>query len=170
MRQAGAGKIINLESLAGLTAIPFIAFYCATKFALEAYSESLWHELKPFGITVTLIEPGWVRTAISHGSRAAAGTLPIYEGPRNRATAVIGRAVEEGLSPEVVAKFVLRAATSRQPRLRSRVGADAQWLPRVKELTSVEFVCIGRPPQVCSGCHQQVSNGEYDQKLSRRFP
>ena len=132
MRQTGTGKIINLGSLAGLTAIPFSAFYCATKFALEAYSESLWHELKPFGITVTLIEPGWVRTGFSHGSRAAAGRLPAYDGPRKRAIAVIGRAVEEGLSPEVVAKFVLRAATSRQPRLRYRVGTDAEWLPRVR--------------------------------------
>src|SRR5437660_2901591 len=60
MRAAGAGKIINISSLAGNTAIPFSAFYSASKFALEGYSESLWYEVRPFGITVSLVEPGFV--------------------------------------------------------------------------------------------------------------
>src|SRR2546422_6503660 len=60
MRAAGAGKIINISSLAGNTAIPFSAFYSATKFALEGYSESLWYEVSPFGISVSLVEPGFV--------------------------------------------------------------------------------------------------------------
>ena len=62
MRQARAGKIITIGSLAGITAIPFGAFYTASKFALEGYTEALWHELRPFGIHVTLIEPGQVET------------------------------------------------------------------------------------------------------------
>src|SRR3989449_1777981 len=53
MRKAGAGKIINIGSLAGITAIPFSAFYTASKFAIDGYSEALWHEVRPFGIHVT---------------------------------------------------------------------------------------------------------------------
>ena len=87
MRQARAGRIINIGSLVGLIAVPYSAYYCATKFALEAYSESLWYEIRPFGIGVSLIEPGYIRTSISHAARTAVGLLPAYEGPRNRVTA-----------------------------------------------------------------------------------
>ncbi len=73
MRAARAGKIIIIGSLAGLTAIPFSAFYSATKFALEGYAEALWHELRPFGISVTLVEPGFVRTRLGEVSQVAAG-------------------------------------------------------------------------------------------------
>jgi short-subunit dehydrogenase len=57
MRKAEAGKIINISSLAGSTAIPYSGFYSASKFALEGYSESLWYEVRPFGISVSLVEP-----------------------------------------------------------------------------------------------------------------
>jgi short-subunit dehydrogenase len=132
MRQAGAGKIITIGSLAGLTAIPFGAFYSATKFAIEGYSEALWHELRPLGIAVTVVEPGFIRTGISQASRVAARPLAAYEGPRTRAIRAVARAVEHGSPPERVATCVLRIAESRAPRLRYRVGADAQWLPRLR--------------------------------------
>jgi len=133
MRQARAGRIINIGSLVGLIAVPYTAFYCATKFALEAYSESLWYELKPFDIGVSLIEPGFIRTSISHAARKAAVSLPDYDEPRNRVIAAIKDGVDKGCSPELVAKAVLHAATSRTPRLRYRVGSDATWLPRVRK-------------------------------------
>jgi NAD(P)-dependent dehydrogenase (short-subunit alcohol dehydrogenase family) len=133
MRQARSGRIINIGSLVGLIAVPYSAFYCATKFALEAYSESLWYELKPFGIGVSLIEPGYVRTSVSQAARTAAGLLPAYEGPRNRVTAAIKDGVDKGCSPDLVANSILQAATSRHPRLRYRAGSDAVWLPRLRK-------------------------------------
>lgn len=135
MRERGAGKIINIGSLAGLTAIPFSAFYSATKFALEGYSEALSYELKPFGIAVTIIEPGFVRTGMGHASQVAAGRLAAYEGPRTRAIGAIVSAVEHGIPPEMVAQAVLRVAESGAPRLRYRVGAAARWVPRVRNAT-----------------------------------
>ena len=134
MREARAGRIINIGSLVGLIAVPYSAFYCATKFALEAYSESLWYELQPFGIGVCLIEPGYIRTSISQAACTAEGLLPAYEGPRQRVTASIKDGVEKGCSPELVAKAILHAATSRHPRLRYRVGSDAVWLPRLRKV------------------------------------
>ncbi|MBV8675323.1 MAG: SDR family NAD(P)-dependent oxidoreductase [Acidobacteriaceae bacterium] len=132
MRQAGAGRIINLGSLVGLLAVPYGAFYCATKFALEAYSESLWYELRPFGIGVSLIEPGFVRTSIGHAARLATGALRAYDGPRDRVIAAIKSGVEKGCPPDLVARSIFSAATSRKPHLRYRVGADARWLPRLR--------------------------------------
>ena len=58
MRMAGSGLIINTSSLAGRVSVPFFGTYCATKHALEAYSQSLRYEVAPFGVDVALVEPG----------------------------------------------------------------------------------------------------------------
>ena len=143
MRKAGAGKIINVGSLAGITAIPFGAFYTASKFALEGYSEALWHELRPLGINVTLIEPGFVHTPIGEKTQIAAKPLSAYDGVRQRATAALGRHVEHGIVPEKVAATVLRAVQSRSPSLRYRVGTDAAWLPRLKSVLRWPLFAVG---------------------------
>src|SRR3989449_4616415 len=79
MRKAGSGKIINIGSLAGITAIPFGAFYTASKFAIEGYTEALWHELRPLGISASVIEPGFVHTKIGEGTQIAATSLGAYD-------------------------------------------------------------------------------------------
>ena len=58
MRVAGSGLIINTSSIAGRVSVPFFGTYCATKHALEAYSQSLRYEVAPFGIDIALVEPG----------------------------------------------------------------------------------------------------------------
>lgn len=58
LRKSSDGIIINISSLAGRIVFPYFGFYCASKFALEAYSESLKYELKPLGVDVSIIEPG----------------------------------------------------------------------------------------------------------------
>jgi NAD(P)-dependent dehydrogenase (short-subunit alcohol dehydrogenase family) len=143
MREARSGRIITIGSVAGLLAIPYNAFYSSTKFALEGYMEALWFELKPFGIAVSLIEPGFVRTPINQAARLAAKPLTAYDGPRDRALAVIDRSVEKGIAPELVANAVLRAVQLRNPQLRYRVGADARWLPRLKNAAPWNFFAIG---------------------------
>ena len=143
MRKAGAGKIVNVGSLAGITAIPFGAFYTASKFALEGYSEALWHELRPLGINVTLIEPGFVHTPIGEKTQIAAKPLSAYDGVRQRATAALGRHVEHGIVPEKVAATVLRVVQSRSPSLRYRVGTDAAWLPRLKSVLPWPLFAVG---------------------------
>src|SRR3989454_6137768 len=94
MRKAGAGKIINIGSLAGITAIPFSAFYTASKFAIDGYSEALWHELRPLGISVSVIEPGFVHTAIGDATQLARSSLTAYDGVRTRATSALARQVK----------------------------------------------------------------------------
>jgi NAD(P)-dependent dehydrogenase (short-subunit alcohol dehydrogenase family) len=143
MREARSGRIVTIGSLAGLVAIPYNAFYASTKFALEGYMESLWFEVKPFGIGVSLIEPGFVRTAINQSTRFATERLTAYDGPRDRAIDVVDRAVPKGIEPEVVAKVVFGAVRSRTPRLRYRVGADARWLPRLKSAVPWSVFQIG---------------------------
>src|SRR5437899_8010052 len=107
MRKAGAGKIINIGSLAGITAIPFGAFYTASKFAIDGYSEALWHEVRPFGITVTVLEPGFIHTKIGETTQTAATRLAPYDGVRQRVQAALARQVQHGIAPEKVAATVL---------------------------------------------------------------
>ena len=143
MRQARAGKIITIGSLAGITAIPFGAFYTASKFALEGYTEALWHELRPFGIHVTLIEPGFIATAIGESTQIAAAPLAAYNGVRQRATAALDQHVKDGISPDAVARRVLRVIQSRSPSLRYPVGTDAAWLPRLKSVLPWPLFAVG---------------------------
>jgi len=132
MRRAAAGKIITLGSLVGLLGIPFAAFYSATKFAVEGYSEALWYELRPFGISVSILEPSWVRTPLADAGRSAAHSLPAYEVPKKLATDSVRRQVDEGLDPHRVTDRVLEIINAPSPRLRYPIGGDARWLPRLK--------------------------------------
>jgi short-subunit dehydrogenase len=143
MRARGAGKIINISSLAGNTAIPYSAFYSASKFALEGYSESLWHELRPFGISVVLVEPGFVNTPIAEASPIAARPLAAYDAPRKRMLAAFGHALESGIPPEQVARRVLLIVEQKAPGLRYRVGAQATWLPRVRNVVPWKVYAAG---------------------------
>lgn len=143
MRKARAGKIITIGSLAGITAIPFGAFYTASKFALEGYTEALWHELRPFGIHVSLIEPGFIATPIGESTQLAAAPLAAYDGVRQRATNALDHHVKHGISPDAVARTVLRIITSRSPSLRYRVGTDAAWFPRLKSVLPWPLFAVG---------------------------
>lgn len=62
MREKGRGKIINVSSVSGMLAMPTMASYSASKHALEGASEALWYEMKPFGINVSLIQPGFIHS------------------------------------------------------------------------------------------------------------
>src|SRR6056297_1064212 len=72
MRAAGSGLIINTSSIAGRVSVPFFGTYCATKHALEAYSQSLRYEVAPFGVDVALVEPGPFGTNLLAGSQPPA--------------------------------------------------------------------------------------------------
>ena len=143
MRAAGAGKIINISSLAGNTAIPYSGLYSATKFAVEGYSESLWYEVRPFGVSVSLVEPGFVNTPIGEASPAAARPVPAYDATRKRMLAAFGHALEGGIPPEQVARRVLQIVESKAPGLRYRVGAQATWLPRLRNVVPWKVYAAG---------------------------
>lgn len=143
MRAAGAGKIVNVSSLAGNTAIPFSGFYSASKFAVEGYSEALWHELRPFGISVSLVEPGFVNTPIGEASPGAAHPLPAYDATRKRMLAAFGKALAGGIAADEVARTVLTIVEHASPRLRYPVGAQATWLPRIRKVVPWSVYATG---------------------------
>jgi NAD(P)-dependent dehydrogenase (short-subunit alcohol dehydrogenase family) len=129
----GPGRIVNISSVSGRLASPFVGPYCASKFALEALSDSLRVELSPWRIPVSVVEPGVINTPIWQKSLAAnAGVLD--EMPAE-SRALYGREVAamqqfartaKGLAPEAVARVVVRALTAARPKTRYVVGLDAR--------------------------------------------
>jgi NAD(P)-dependent dehydrogenase (short-subunit alcohol dehydrogenase family) len=133
LREGGRGRIVNISSLAGLNAPPFGGLYAASKAAVEAYSEALWHEVRRLGIHVSVIEPGPMRSTGRVLPQQPRQTIAAYDGPRERALAAVRQAEQtERLLPDRVAACVVRVVGSRSPQLRYRVGAQATWLPLLK--------------------------------------
>jgi NAD(P)-dependent dehydrogenase (short-subunit alcohol dehydrogenase family) len=130
MRSRGAGRLIFVSSLNGLMGFPGLAAYCASKFALEGFAESLRWETLPDGIYVSLIEPGSFPTAIFGTNRRIAAAAsdpasPHYARGRKLEAEVLGRIAASKRDPRAVARTIARVALSARPRLRYRVGVDA---------------------------------------------
>jgi NAD(P)-dependent dehydrogenase (short-subunit alcohol dehydrogenase family) len=129
--RASRGRIINISSVAARLALPFAGPYAASKWALEALSDSLRRELRHTGVHVTVIQPGSVRTAIWEKISAVdlapyKGT--IYEPAVARLRELALRSGERGIAPARVAQAVLRALTARRPPTRMLVvGRGTLW-------------------------------------------
>jgi len=132
MRERGSGKIAFVSSIAGFVGVPFLGVYSASKYALEGYAESLYHEVAGLGVHVSIVEPGFVRTNLPEAIVAAEHEIPAYASALERWDAAIARQVENADEPEIVALTLLVVAEADRPRLRYRVGEDAQELAERK--------------------------------------
>jgi NAD(P)-dependent dehydrogenase (short-subunit alcohol dehydrogenase family) len=131
MRRQGSGRIINVSSVVGQVAPAYAGLYAASKFALEGLSESLYEEVRPFGVAVSLVEPAFVKTQIV--SQQPRDPVTAYTPGRQAAMVALGTSVAHGMEPRAVAAVILRAATAR-PRLRYPVGRNATALMLSKRL------------------------------------
>ena len=129
------GRIAFIGSIAGRSALPFLAPYAASKHALEAVADSLRLELKPFGIAVSIVEPGSIRTAIWGRSAARADELAATMDPEvaelyaERVAAFRSVALkrgEGGAPADRVAEVVEEALGAERPHARYLVGRDAK--------------------------------------------
>jgi NAD(P)-dependent dehydrogenase (short-subunit alcohol dehydrogenase family) len=143
MRARRSGRIINICSLGGLLAIPGQAFYTASKFALEGYTEALRYEVERFGIHVTLVEPGFYKTRLHESMAGEARRLDDYDALREILQGAIARSFDRGGDPQEVADLVLRVAAERSPRLRYRIGPGARWVPVLKNILPERMFAIG---------------------------
>jgi NAD(P)-dependent dehydrogenase (short-subunit alcohol dehydrogenase family) len=130
MRQQRAGRVIVLGSVAGLIGAVGMAYYSASKFALEGWSEALSYEVEPFGVRVSVVEPGYFKTHAGASLLTAAHTISEYDGIRREVLAAMQRARDRGGDARRVAAAIVRIAQSPNPRLHYRVGLDAAWFPR----------------------------------------
>jgi NAD(P)-dependent dehydrogenase (short-subunit alcohol dehydrogenase family) len=134
MLRANKGRIVNITSIGGLVSTPFFGPYCASKFGLEAVSDCLRSELKPWGIEVIAIEPGSIATDIWDRGVAnaedARARMPeeverLYGEALDTMARVGTETGERGIPPQEVARVIHKALTVKRPRARYLVGRDA---------------------------------------------
>jgi len=130
MRRQGGGLIVNVSSLGGLVGLPFQGLYSASKFAVEGVSEALRMEVRPFGVRVTLIEPGDFRTGFTAQRRKAVAAQGdgAYAERFGKALAAMERDESGGADPLAVARLLHRIILTRSPRARYKVGGFFQKL------------------------------------------
>lgn len=135
MLRTARGRIVMMSSIGGRMSLPLLSPYHASKFALEAIADSLRMELRPWGIAVSIVEPGSIATPIwDKGASSADAVLEkmpadarrLYGKPVEAMRRTAKEAGERGLPPESVAKVVAHALTARRPRTRYLVGRDAK--------------------------------------------
>ncbi|HAB16987.1 MAG TPA: SDR family oxidoreductase [Verrucomicrobiota bacterium] len=142
MRTRRSGRILNVSSVGGMMAMPTMSLYSAAKFALEGATESLWYEVRPWGIWVSLIEPGFIRsdsfrnTRFTQRSFSAAmdGDDP-YHAHYLHMAQFIERMMERAVAtPERVARRILRTLRQRRPPLRVYATPDAHLFALLRRL------------------------------------
>ena len=134
------GRVVNVSSIGGRVALPFLGPYAASKFGLEGLSDSLRRELRPWGIEVSVIEPGSVATPIWEKGVAAGDALLERVPPEGRSLygdriaslrKVAQATADRGMPPEEVARVIEHALTADRPRTRYLVGRDAKMRGRI---------------------------------------
>ena len=133
MRQQRSGRIINVSSVGGMMAMPTMAVYSASKFALEGATESLYYEVRPWNIKVSLIEPSFIHSSSfqkvhypSRGAHAERDPEDPYYMHYHHMTPFIERMMNWTIAtPERVASRILTTVTSKNPPLRVRAAPDA---------------------------------------------
>lgn len=132
MREQKSGHIINISSVSGMLSMPTMASYSASKFALEGASEALWYEARPYGIFVTLVEPGFIRSkSYEHVLFSKKANLSLkVSGPHSEYytsfTPFIEKLMKISLSdPISISKKIEKVMNYKDPPLRVRVTLDA---------------------------------------------
>lgn len=154
MRERGRGKIINVSSVSGMLAMPTMASYSASKYALEGASEALWYELKPYGVNITLVQPGFIHSrSFANVYYSKASHPDNGPGPYSAYYASMSPFVERLMTiaratPEKIAGRVLKIIRTQNPPLWHPVTLDAyafyylrRFLPR-RFLLQFLFRCL----------------------------
>jgi NAD(P)-dependent dehydrogenase (short-subunit alcohol dehydrogenase family) len=134
--RSSRGRVVLMGSIGGRSALPFLGAYAMSKFALEAMTDSLRVELEPWGIHVSIVEPGTIKTPIWTRERPdpPPEALSLY-GTRMDAFRKLAVARGSGgAPPELVADAVEHALAAEKPRTRYLVGRDAKLRARVERL------------------------------------
>ena len=140
MREGKGGTILFVTSVAAPIAIPFQAFYSASKSALQSLSLSLRNELAPFGIKVASILPGDTKTGFTDARKKGIAGEEVYGDAMTRSVATMEHDEKNGRSPESVARVIWRAGTARNPRPWYTVGASYKVLVFLERILPARLV------------------------------
>jgi len=141
MRAAGSGRVVNVSSMGGRMVLPVGGYYHASKYAVEALSDALRFEVAPFGVRVSVVEPGLTRTEFAGTASATLAASAVPTGPYAALTAATQRQVAASygsrllsVRPDSVARVIEHAIVSDRPRHRYVVTPTARMLVQTRRL------------------------------------
>ena len=116
MRQRGNGHIVNISSVAAPAAIPFQAYYSASKAAINAWSAALANELRPYGVTVTAVQPGDIKTGFTAAREKSVAGDEAYGGRISKSVAKMERDEQNGMDPAKAGAYIAKIALKQHPK------------------------------------------------------
>lgn len=131
MRAQGHGRIVNVSSVLGFLPAPYMGLYSASKHAVEGLSESLDHEVRQFGVRVTLVEPAYTRTSFEVNSPRAKSTIAAYDRERDLVSSTVADSVNGAPEPGGVANTIVEAALGTW-RMRRTPAGQASLLSKLR--------------------------------------
>jgi NAD(P)-dependent dehydrogenase (short-subunit alcohol dehydrogenase family) len=134
MRAQGSGQIINIGSVAGVSASPYLSSYCATKYAMEAFNTSLRYELKPFNIHVSLLGPSFVKSGIPQREGKSVKRVAAYDPAREMVYARFDSELMKGEETLAIAQEMAKVVGAKKPRARYQIGKGARMLSWMKTM------------------------------------
>lgn len=140
MRKAGAGRIVNLSSVAAPVAIPFQAYYSVSKAAVNTYTQALAIELRGSGITVCAVMPGDIRTGFTAAREKQALGDEVYGGRISRSVAKMERDEENGMDPAKAGAYIARIALKKSVKPLYAIRADYKLLSVLARMLPVRLL------------------------------
>ena len=146
MRKAGAGRIINLSSVAAPIPIPFQTYYSVSKAAINAFTMALANEVREFGVEVCAVMPGDIRTGFTAARQKSEAGDDIYHGRIGRSVASMEKDEQNGMAPETAGRFIAYVAGKKKVKPLYAIGIQYKCfvvLARLLPVSLVNFI-IGK--------------------------
>jgi short-subunit dehydrogenase len=142
LRKNKGGTILNVASVGGRVGFPLYSLYNGSKFAVEGFSESLQHELRPLNIRIKIIEPGVIKTdfygrSMAHTHKTGITDYDPYVERTHKKMMAMGKG---GITPEKAAKKIYKAVKSKSWRMRYSIGVDAKAVFFIRRMFPFRFL------------------------------
>lgn len=140
MRKAGGGRIVNLSSVAAPVAIPFQAYYSASKAAINAYTQALANEVRPYGISVCAVMPGDIRTGFTTARRKTIEGDAEYGGRISRSVSKMEHDEENGMDPAKAGAYIAGLALRRSVKPLYAIRLDYKFFVILSRILPVRLL------------------------------
>ncbi|MEE1321441.1 MAG: SDR family oxidoreductase [Acutalibacteraceae bacterium] len=139
MRKHGGGRIVNISSVAAVAHIPFQTYYSASKAAIESYTCALCNEVKPYGVTVTAIQPGDICTPFTQARNKSFDGDDVYGGRISRSVAGMEKDEKKGMSPVFAGKYIAKISLKRNVKPVYAIGGTYKILTTLCKIFPSSF-------------------------------
>jgi NAD(P)-dependent dehydrogenase (short-subunit alcohol dehydrogenase family) len=139
MRAKKFGRIVNISSVLGFLPSPYMGLYAASKHAIEGLSETLDHEVRQFGIRVTLVQPAYTKTNLEANSPVASSVFQAYSTERQTVINAVNKSMENAPGPERVTNTIINAALGPW-KMRHQPKGQAKFLSKIKRFAPASLI------------------------------